>query len=478
MTFQDILKRRNTDKDGYRKIEAFAKYIMNYFLSIEWLWIDTCCIDRTNAQELTEAINSMFDWYRNAELCVAYLEDVQSVEDIGEFKQSEWFRRGWTLQELLAPWTVVFVTKSWEIIGSKGDLVGSIGIAFIRPRLEDAIARVTKIPEQVLYDFKTSASLSVEERLMWMDSGRKTTREEDMSYALYGLFDVAPGANYGEKYERARQRLVSAIRDQETLATQQVARIRTIADWLSAPEPWTNHTLARDLYQPSTGNWLIQSDRYQCWKSASTHHLWLYGKPGCGKTILCSEAIEDVRKHCARYSNLGFAIFYFSFIDDKKQRHVDILRSLIAQLCRKGPALSMLQHACKKHDQSSLGVDEMENILLLCLETYKEVFLLIDALDECPEADNMRQDVLAWLATLAQKAPHLRILATSRELSDVRQSMATLGAESLPVASRSVDVDIRQYVQRQLLRDHRLARLDQATKALVEETISLKADGM
>ncbi|KAF2719343.1 HET-domain-containing protein, partial [Polychaeton citri CBS 116435] len=171
--FQDVQDGRNRDQAGFKKVEAFASYIKQSALAVDWLWIDTCCINKDSAAEVSEAINLMFDWYRNAEVCIAYLADVEVEDDKSYFVKSKWFKRGWTLQELLAPHLVVFVTKSW----------------------------------QALHEFQSSQGWSVEERLRWME-GRQTTREEDMSYALYGIFGVTPGANYGERRDGARQRLL------------------------------------------------------------------------------------------------------------------------------------------------------------------------------------------------------------------------------------------------------------------------------
>jgi len=252
VTFKDVEKKRNTRNRGYAKIEAFARYIKENIQSIEWLWVDTCCINNDSAAELSEAINLLFKWYRNAELCLAYIADVDAVEDKGSFRRSEWFKRGWTLQELLAPRTVVFVTSTWKVIGNKGASSHGYKGSAVGPGLERDIATITGIPEEILRNYEVSAGLSVEERLRWMDD-RKTTREEDMSYALYGIFSVTPGANYGEEYKGARQRLLAAINQHNDIVKQQAAEFIKIADWLSAPDPWTNHNSARQRHEPETG---------------------------------------------------------------------------------------------------------------------------------------------------------------------------------------------------------------------------------
>lgn len=476
-TFQDVRDGRNTNGKGYEKVEAFAKYVRENATAIEWMWIDTCCINKDSAAELTEAINSMFEWYHHAKLCLAYLVDVDTSKDLSSFEKSEWFKRGWTLQELIAPHTVVFVSKGWQVIGYKGDpLLGSC-LTFIGLDLSKTIACFTGIPEQVLRDYSASFDLSVNDRLKWMD-GRSTTRPEDMSYALFGILKVTLPVIYGEKYDSARQRLLDIVRQRDHLAAQQAENYRKIAEWLSPSDPWNHHLCVRKLHEPQTGAWLMQSHQYQAWKGASIRHLWMYGKVGCGKTVLCSTAIEDVRAYCEHHRNAGHAVFYFSFSDEHKQNHVDLLRSLIVQLGWKGPALSMLQQAYNRPSLGLLGLDELENILLSCFQSYEKVFLLVDALDECPEANDVRQKILECLARLSQKAHHVRIFATSRELSDIHETMVKLGAEPLPIVTLYVNNDICKYVGAQLSCDERLSRLDPATKVLIQTAISTKADGM
>ncbi|KAI5361761.1 Putative heterokaryon incompatibility [Septoria linicola] len=118
-TYKDVRDGQNKNKAGYEKVLAFARFVKEKVSPIEWLWIDTCCINQDSEAELSYSINLMFNWYRGSELCLVYLEDIKDKEG---YQSSVWFTRGWTLQELLAPRLVVFATKKWQIIGNKGSL--------------------------------------------------------------------------------------------------------------------------------------------------------------------------------------------------------------------------------------------------------------------------------------------------------------------------------------------------------------------
>jgi hypothetical protein len=99
--------------------------------------MDRLCIDKTSSAELTETINSMFQWYRDSDICYAYLEDVES--DGSHLKNARWFIRGWTLQELVAPRSVIFYSKEWKLLGTKSKLASSL-------------ETITGIDESVLLD--------------------------------------------------------------------------------------------------------------------------------------------------------------------------------------------------------------------------------------------------------------------------------------------------------------------------------------
>jgi hypothetical protein len=150
---------------------------------LKYAWIDTCCIDKSSSAELSQAINSMYQWYSDAQVCYAYLSDVShSTEQdskFSEFRRSKWFTRGWTLQELLAPSEVVFFDRVWVKLGTKASL-------------EDTISDVTGITHMFRF-----GQASVAQKMSWA-SKRETTRIEDMAYCLLGIFDVHMPPLYGE----------------------------------------------------------------------------------------------------------------------------------------------------------------------------------------------------------------------------------------------------------------------------------------
>ncbi|PSR99070.1 hypothetical protein BD289DRAFT_424525 [Coniella lustricola] len=177
-------------RPGYQKIVNLCNRAAEK--GFKWAWIDTCCIDKTNSTELTEALNSMFQWYRSAAICYTYLPDVTSVDDV---VHSVWFTRGWTLQELLAPLWLIFFNSNWEAIGTKAGLAKQI-------------QRRTRISPAVLV-INSSREFSVAQIMSWA-AGRKTTRVEDRAYSLLGLLGVTMPLIYGEG-ERAFARLQHEI---------------------------------------------------------------------------------------------------------------------------------------------------------------------------------------------------------------------------------------------------------------------------
>ncbi|KAL9610410.1 MAG: hypothetical protein Q9167_004893 [Letrouitia subvulpina] len=213
VSFQELSDPKNHARAGRLKIERCCRLAASE--GWQYVWIDTCCIDKTSSTELSEAINSMFAWYENAQVCYAYLSDVfQGSQNSStwpvvsrgfprnELHRSYWFQRGWTLQELLAPRTVIFYDQEWQMLGTKWEL-------------SDQITQATGISHQHL---KRPNNASVAMKMSWA-SRRKTARVEDVAYCLLGLLNVNMPLIYGEgtkAFLRLQQEIIK-ISDDETI---------------------------------------------------------------------------------------------------------------------------------------------------------------------------------------------------------------------------------------------------------------------
>lgn len=198
-------------KKGFKKIKYCCEQAAQD--GFTWAWVDTCCIDKTSSAELSEAINSMYNWYETAMVCYAYLSDVGTVLEFEFYWDKNariwhraslprWFTRGWTLQELIAPLSVNFFTRDWLFIGTKRDNA-------------TRLSNVTGIDSKVLRHEKSPLQLPVAQRMYWA-SRRATTRAEDLSYCLMGLFDVNMPLLYGEgtkAFDRLQEQILRTTND-------------------------------------------------------------------------------------------------------------------------------------------------------------------------------------------------------------------------------------------------------------------------
>lgn len=223
-SYKDVLKQRNTLSRGFKKIHQFCLFAGQQFKKNafsptirESIWIDTCCINKNSSAEVSESINSMRTWYTRADHCIAYLKDVRPFSAgwdavYYDFRRSEWFQRGWTLQELLAPTCVVFLTRDWEPIGRRSSRDHTCVVT--QNILNRTIQEITHIPEHVLYDFGKCSTMSSESKMAWA-ADRRTTKSEDMAYCLLGILDVHMPLIYGEGARNAQRRLEEEIRKRE-----------------------------------------------------------------------------------------------------------------------------------------------------------------------------------------------------------------------------------------------------------------------
>lgn len=275
---------QTTRKAGYCKILQFCQVAK--LRGFDWCWIDTCCIDKKSSAELSESINSMWNWYWNSGLCIVYLADVDtSVPEA--IDKSRWFRRCWTLQELLAPRRLLFCASSWDGFGAiTKDVVG-----FLSNNSRMFLARLsanTRIPVGVLQRRSGLESTSVAQRMSWA-AGRRATRDEDVAYSLLGIFDINMPLLYGEglkAFMRLQEEIIRRSPDDSIFA-------------------WTTRGCEDNLVDENT-----LADRYaQCWDDCCWPSL-LADSPdffrSAGNVIHCT--LAGVRRQPYSITNQGLQL--------------------------------------------------------------------------------------------------------------------------------------------------------------------------
>lgn len=274
MTYTKIFSGKRSNDDGYKKILNFCdtarRRSEDCSKEYQYVWVDTCCIDKRDSAEVSESINSMFDYYAQSSECFVYLNDVSPYVPGGIMDSdttsilykglggSTWFSRGWTLQELLAPSNVLFFDAGWNLIGHKcwyecpcsiANNSSSYGID-----LTPMLSSITGIAVEYLKGLRDVVDATIACRMSWAWM-RTTKRQEDQAYCLQGLFDVKMPIIYGEGRSRAFLRL------QEELLKQ--SKDQSIFAWIASPEPpnWPKtHVYARALLAPSSFAFIGSSD--------------------------------------------------------------------------------------------------------------------------------------------------------------------------------------------------------------------------
>ncbi|KZL67049.1 het domain-containing protein [Colletotrichum incanum] len=319
-----------------RRRSGFDKIVQTAQLAkakrLRYAWVDTCCIDKTSSAELSEAINSMFRWYQDSKICFAFLSDVvlqtgnfpTNGEWEYQFARSRWFTRGWTLQELLAPRSLVFFDRNWNAFGEKS-------------RLAELISISTKIPYDILRRERRLQDVALASRMSWA-SGRQTSRKEDMAYCLLGLCDINMPLLYGEgekSFLRLQQEIIKEYSDQSLFAWG-VDQTISATSSIFAPSP-AFFTRAGSL---SLENFNSSSSDFQMTNRGLQIELPLVRLPVFKGTRsqVCYYAILDVKDR--DLSHLCFPLFSPRFHEDGMQNGDEFLKSPCGPIRLSNPSIS------------------------------------------------------------------------------------------------------------------------------------------
>ncbi|KAG9186443.1 hypothetical protein G6011_09551 [Alternaria panax] len=442
VTFADLRKGDGKDKLGYKKIRFCGQQAQQD--SLQYFWVDTCCIDKSDKAELSSAIQSMFRWYQNATKCYVYLSDVslkkRKLDDMltqlsweSAFRSSRWFTRGWTLQELLAPSVVEFFSQEWERLGDKMSL-------------KSLIKKITGIPCEAL-DGAPLSRFSVHERLRWKGD-RQTKREEDAWYSLSGIFDVEIAPAYSERAPSAFKRLKDEI-DKVEACVRDIRHTDPRHDKKRIED--TKGGLLADSYR-----WVLDNTAFKQWRQdQNSQLLWVKGDPGKGKTMLLCGLVNELQSSMPQSALLSY--FFCQATDARINSATAVLRGLLHMLVTQQPSLA--SHIRKKYDHAGKAMFEDANAWVVLVEIFEAVlqdpslrmtYLIVDALDECVTD---LPKLLEFVAKQSSASSRVKWIVSSRNWPEIEAQLEQAGHKvklSLELNAQSVAAAVDIFIQRKV----------------------------
>jgi hypothetical protein len=442
VTFADLGKGDGKHKPGYKKIRFCGEQAQRD--GLQYFWVDTCCIDKSDKAELSSSIQSMFRWYQNATKCYVYLSDVSkkmanaddtSTEFTWEstFRSNRWFTRGWTLQELLAPSIVEFFSQEWKKLGDKTSL-------------KSLIKQITGIPCEAL-DGAPLCRFSINERLRWKGD-RQTKREEDAWYSLSGIFDVEIAPAYSEGAASAFKRLKDEI-DKLEICIRDIRHTDPRHDKQRIED--TKGGLLADSYR-----WVLDNATFQQWQQdPHSRLLWIKGDPGKGKTMLLCGLINELQSSMPKSALLSY--FFCQATDARINSATAALRGLLHMLVTQQPSLA--SHIRKKYDYAGKVLFDDANAWVVLAEMFEDMlqdprlcptYLIIDALDECIT------DLPKLLKLVTQQSSvssRVKWIVSSRNWPDIEAQLERAGHKvnlSLELNAQSVAAAVDVFIQRKV----------------------------
>ncbi|KAM7209927.1 Vegetative incompatibility protein HET-E-1 [Rhypophila decipiens] len=495
--FRDLWDGTAKKKAGYAKIRFCGEQAERD--GLRYFWVDTCCIDKSDAAELQHALNSMFQWYRNAAKCYVYLADVstnqQSITDSPDwklvvrqsgcvtqrwtfkaltspaitklfsrgwrpaFQQSRWFTRGWTLQELIAPMAVEFFSREGERLGDKKSL-------------EQEICNITGIPQRALQGSPLS-DYSVAERMRWIEK-RNTNYEEDKVYSLFGIFDVHIPILYGEGKEKAFDRL----REKINKNSQRLARLWP-AHPLDPRDQKKRIELARGGLLVDAYRWVFDNPDFNRWYQLSESRLlWIKGDPGKGKTMLLCGIINELERPIT-VNGGNLAYFFCQDTDSRINNATSVLRGLIYLLVQRQPRLLLHLPENTYPSDDAIAWIVLSKTLIEMLEdpNLKATYLVIDALDECVID---QQKLLSLIVQMSSISARVKCVVSSRNWLQIEEQLASVAQQSrlsLELNDESVTAAVEAFIRHKVLCLSQLKQYDSTMEDFIREYLSFNANG-
>ncbi|KAF1978729.1 NACHT-domain-containing protein [Bimuria novae-zelandiae CBS 107.79] len=488
VTFADLEIGGGRAKPGYEKIVFCGKQARQD--GLQYFWIDTCCINKTNKTELAFTIRSMFRWYCNAARCYVYLSDISNQPLVvnrghsdsqwliwiwmlsvlysllgcynstiqrffysrrvpypsigGEtvysqqelqstLQRSRWFTRGWTLQELLAPSTVQFFSKEGIELGDKLSLAKEL-------------QKVTGIPSSALQG-RPLSDFDVHERISWSEP-RTTKIPADRAYSLMGILGVSLSPIDGESPAEAMKRVIDEV-DKQNKCVQDLRSSNPRDDKTRIEE--TKGGLLADAYR-----WVLDNDTFQQWQQdAKSRLLWVKGNPGKGKTMLLCGIIDELYNSLP--NNALLVYFFCQATDSRINSATAVLRGLLYMLVSQQP--SLVSHIRNRYNRAGKALFDDANAWVALTEIFADVlrdpqlrttYLIIDALDECV---TNQSELLNFVAKQSSVSSCVKWIVSSRNWPAIEEQLEQAQHQArlnLELNAKSVAAAVKTFIHQKV----------------------------
>ncbi|KAI1084890.1 ankyrin repeat-containing domain protein [Whalleya microplaca] len=335
-------------------------------------------------------------------------------------------------------------------------------------------------------------------QLLWPLRERELSKDLESIHRMKGIIEFSLVADTAlsileiRKHTRdLRERILDFQRPSVHLSKQQ--ELQVMLEWLDAPNPSFKHNELRKKRAKNTGSWLLSSDAFRSWRDSERSSFWLYGIPGCGKSVLSSAVIEHIQHHISLQArDATLAYYHFDFSDEVNSRSEPMLRSLVAQLSYwNGEPPDSLRECAVKHfsatryrgNSSSFyrdsiaqpSGDDLINILHGITTEFDETYLVIDALDECIDQFELLE-ILYYMLSWNTKGLH--IVLCSRITPGIASILEPKVMHAIEAGSENVDNDIDTFIQEQLAAHPKLRKWPNRLRDEIRDVLISSAHGM
>jgi hypothetical protein len=246
-------------------------------------------------------------------------------------------------------------------------------------------------------------------------------------------------------------------------------------EWLSPDSFAAQQSDLITRKQGDTGQWFLESCEFAEWVNGKSQTLFCPGIPGAGKTMMAAIAVHRLQ-NTVQTADIGVACLYCNYKRQVEQTAPNLVAAIIKQLVQDRPSIAQSLSGLYEHHRGRRTrptLEELSNILQSVVANYSKVYVVLDALDECPERNGTRSQLLGICRDLQQKTG-LRLMDTSRHIPDIVEEFK----DSPLIEVRASDSDIKRFVIGNVSRFAKFFRSNSDLQERVQNKIIEAADGM